>query len=431
MRLRRFWLVGVLVLGCGRSGLESDDETGIGGASGGVGGSVGGFGGADGGFGGSVGGFGGADGGFGGSVGGFGGADGGFGGSVGGFGGADGGFGGSIGGFGGGVGGFGGADGGFGGSVGGFGGGVGGFGGGVGGFGGSIGGFGGSVGGFGGSVGGFGGFGGSVGGFGGSVGGTGGSVGGFGGSVGGTGGSTGVCGDGKIGIGEQCDLGAANADRPAFELEWVFGKIGVRPLESKQSVQSFYGYSSASSHTGLEASGTSHMLLHRNVATGQLSLVMFHGIDLDATGQSQPASTVTFDIAGLPPSTFVTVVDDTLSEFNKSSGTTAFGNWQFSNNTDGGVLSGLPVPGSWEIPVSASFSPGIKTWFFDGITQTVTVSQGSAGKLILRAYATPAKCRTNCTIPKCGDGVLDGGEVCDDGNTIDGDGCSKACTSTP
>ncbi len=240
-----------------------------------------------------------------------------------------------------------------------------------------------------------------------------------------------LCGDGKIGIGEQCDLGAANADRPAFELEWVFGKIGVRPLESKQSVQSFYGYSSASSHTGLEASGTSHMLLHRNVATGQLSLVMFHGIDLDATGQSQPASTVTFDIAGLPPSTFVTVVDDTLSEFNKSSGTTAFGNWQFSNNTDGGVLSGLPVPGSWEIPVSASFSPGIKTWFFDGITQTVTVSQGSAGKLILRAYATPAKCRTNCTIPKCGDGVLDGGEVCDDGNTIDGDGCSKACTSTP
>jgi cysteine-rich repeat protein len=29
----------------------------------------------------------------------------------------------------------------------------------------------------------------------------------------------------------------------------------------------------------------------------------------------------------------------------------------------------------------------------------------------------------------CGDGVLNGGENCDDGNTIDGDGCSASCLS--
>jgi len=30
--------------------------------------------------------------------------------------------------------------------------------------------------------------------------------------------------------------------------------------------------------------------------------------------------------------------------------------------------------------------------------------------------------------PTCGDGVVDPGEQCDDGNTVDGDGCSKSCT---
>ena len=28
----------------------------------------------------------------------------------------------------------------------------------------------------------------------------------------------------------------------------------------------------------------------------------------------------------------------------------------------------------------------------------------------------------------CGDGVLDPGEACDDGNTVDGDGCQADCT---
>lgn len=36
-------------------------------------------------------------------------------------------------------------------------------------------------------------------------------------------------------------------------------------------------------------------------------------------------------------------------------------------------------------------------------------------------------CRNDCTAPVCGDGVLDSGEDCDDGNTTDGDGCSATC----
>src|SRR4051795_8264403 len=32
--------------------------------------------------------------------------------------------------------------------------------------------------------------------------------------------------------------------------------------------------------------------------------------------------------------------------------------------------------------------------------------------------------------PTCGNGRLDGGELCDDGNNRDGDGCNHNCTST-
>ena len=31
-------------------------------------------------------------------------------------------------------------------------------------------------------------------------------------------------------------------------------------------------------------------------------------------------------------------------------------------------------------------------------------------------------------VPGCGSGSLDPGELCDDGNTVDGDGCNAACS---
>lgn len=36
-------------------------------------------------------------------------------------------------------------------------------------------------------------------------------------------------------------------------------------------------------------------------------------------------------------------------------------------------------------------------------------------------------CRADCTLPVCGDGLLSTGEGCDDSNAIDGDGCSSLC----
>lgn len=46
--------------------------------------------------------------------------------------------------------------------------------------------------------------------------------------------------------------------------------------------------------------------------------------------------------------------------------------------------------------------------------------------------APDASCRSNCLPARCGDGVRDTrrGEVCDDGNVRDGDGCASDCRST-
>jgi len=39
----------------------------------------------------------------------------------------------------------------------------------------------------------------------------------------------------------------------------------------------------------------------------------------------------------------------------------------------------------------------------------------------------PDACRTTCRLPVCGDGTIDTGETCDDGNTESCDGCSASC----
>ncbi len=41
----------------------------------------------------------------------------------------------------------------------------------------------------------------------------------------------------------------------------------------------------------------------------------------------------------------------------------------------------------------------------------------------------PDACRTTCTLPTCGDGVTDAEEGCDDQNELGGDGCSPGCVA--
>ena len=235
-----------------------------------------------------------------------------------------------------------------------------------------------------------------------------------------------VCGDGKRAGGEQCDLGPGNGDQPAFLVSQPSGtRIGTNPLVRRQTSVAFYGYSSASSHTGFERVGESRIYLYVDSGTGRLSLVTTHGIDEDATGQVQPESTVDFDITGIPAGFTIDVSDDP-GEFRATGPTTAMGRWRFNRNSDGGVLGGLPFPGVWKITVAPRFMTGLNTWGWVR-DDLVRIPMNMREPISIEAFDQSTRCRRSCTIPRCGDQILDGGEVCDDGNNLDGDGCSANC----
>ena len=241
-----------------------------------------------------------------------------------------------------------------------------------------------------------------------------------------------VCGDGVRAGHEASDLGPANGDTPAFRITQPSGtRIGTDALVRSGTVQRFYGYSSASSHTGLEVVSESRIYLYADSGTGRLCLVTTHGIDfLGGSTPRQPPSTVEFDITGLPAGVGVDVADDTPGEFflGPSGSGTAFGRWTFDANSDGGALGPLPFPGHWRITVTPRFMTGISTWGWvrdDGVRIALDMTQ----PITIEALDTASSCRTDCTIPTCGDGRFDAGEVCDDGNTVGGDRCAADCRS--
>lgn len=239
-----------------------------------------------------------------------------------------------------------------------------------------------------------------------------------------------ICGDGFVHAGfEECDGGPANADRPAYLL--VQGALSrpVAPVGRLASVDAFYDYGSASSHTGFEGLRASRLFLYRDLGPGgQLGLVTIHGIDQEATGQEQPKSRARQDFLGLPEGTFLAVSDDNDVEFTMPEPGLARGDWNFNGNTDGGALSGLPSTGAFVIDVVPGFVSGIDAWgYVDEAGEIVALDLQTTARII--GLGTPSACRLDCTVPRCGDAILDGGEACDDGNTAGGDGCAADCKS--
>jgi cysteine-rich repeat protein len=71
---------------------------------------------------------------------------------------------------------------------------------------------------------------------------------------------------------------------------------------------------------------------------------------------------------------------------------------------------------------------GVSTWgWVRDDLQRIPLKIGET--ITIEAFDQSTACRKDCTIPRCGDKILDGGEVCDDGNNVDGDGCAANCKS--
>jgi cysteine-rich repeat protein len=262
-------------------------------------------------------------------------------------------------------------------------------------------------------------------------GGNGGSAGSGGAGRGGTAGSGGKapndCGDGIVGPGEACEPGL-EAAAPALELRQGTWRVPVRPIVGQVTATTHYAYDSRSSHAGFEAPEKSSVYLYRWSPEAALSLVMLNGIDEDSTGLIQPPSTIVFELAGLPDTAVIVISDDDV-EFWRMTPTTARADWDCNRNSDGGLIGGLQFPGTWHVTIAASFLAGITNWAFlsgapgsdAGVDAELALDLSQPIEIV--ASDRIVDCRGDCTVPRCGDGILDPGEVCDDGNEQLGDGC--------
>jgi cysteine-rich repeat protein len=221
------------------------------------------------------------------------------------------------------------------------------------------------------------------------------------------------CGDGFVSPGEECDAGPENGLSPALAVVHAGAETPIAPFFPGTDYLTFYDFQSASSHTGLEEPNLSQLFFVLDGAG--LHLLTIHNIDQDSSGTATGEGEVTQDFIGLPVGTEVEFADDREEEFSMSGDTSAVGTWTFNNNTDGGVMGVLPFPGDWVVEVESEFSPVIDRFLTRDPSFDVDLELGGE-PVFLVARSRPGPCRPDCTLSFCGDGTVDGGEVCDPGN---------------
>ena len=142
----------------------------------------------------------------------------------------------------------------------------------------------------------------------------------------------------------------------------------IKPIERAQDAVGFYDYYSSSAHTPYVADNVSRIYLYKNTLTEELSLVIHHAIDEGALDYYR----VDFDLEGVPTGAYTAWSDDPDHEWNPSRpGGREFdltlepeGNWEHYHNSDGGIISGLPLDQSWSITINPDFIAGIDKWEF-------------------------------------------------------------------
>jgi cysteine-rich repeat protein len=189
---------------------------------------------------------------------------------------------------------------------------------------------------------------------------------------------------------------------------------------------SFYDYDSASAHTGFELPNVASAFLYVDPSDNDLALFFLAGRDGDlGLPPAQPESDVEVFFRGLPLATSIAISDDS-GEVTRLSGTDARARWSFNDNSDGAVFTRLSWSESWRVVIEGTYRAGISSVRYvdgDGRGRPMVLRDA----VVIEHRAGRSQCRTDCRIPRCGDGFVDGGERCDDGNTRSGDGCAADC----
>jgi hypothetical protein len=140
----------------------------------------------------------------------------------------------------------------------------------------------------------------------------------------------------------------------------------ISPIEGEKDAVAFYDYHSSSGHTPFMEDEASKIYLYKETDGGELSLVMHHGIDQGELDHY----VIKMDFQGVPEEGYIALSDDSSSrELNLSA--EPEGDWAHIHNSDGGVVSGLPVDRSWSIKIAPEFIKGITKW--------VCLTQASTG----------------------------------------------------
>lgn len=146
---------------------------------------------------------------------------------------------------------------------------------------------------------------------------------------------------------------AAQTDDEAtsFTLEQGDFSTTLVPLQGSQPVTDFYNYSNFQSNTGLEVDGQTRIFLYENTNTGNVSLVILHGLANGGSGN------VSLSLEGLPEGTQFQVQDDPDDSY-----TLNVPNAQIEQSWDAGFNDGValgPLTRTFEITITPQVNSGI------------------------------------------------------------------------
>lgn len=194
-----------------------------------------------------------------------------------------------------------------------------------------------------------------------------------------------VCGDGSIQTGEECDDGGTTNGDGCDSLCQFEGNVCVETEVNNTIAQANVG----------------PMCTAWNGSITTVGDVDYYAVNVAAAGTRIQADVVNINGTGCPSG-----FDSTLYLFN------AMGT-QLAYDDDGGNPSPCSSINITDAGAS-NLAPG--TYYL------------AVHEYLDDGTSPPYRLNVTVVAPGCGDGTLQGTEQCDDGNLVDGDGCSSTCT---